>query len=234
MAGALLSTLLAEKLSTMILVEGIYPPGSRLPTERELADKLGVSRTSVREAVKQLTARGVLEVRRGVGTFVSENPGVTSNPLGIDSSSDVIAMLADWYRVRMILEGDAMQMVVEAASDEELRGIRAIMEEEVSLANTVDADFMTCDQHFHCALARATHNIIMERLIPSLHASVYYDMVKSQYARLRSRYNRNAIGNHALLMRHLEQRDAAGAITAMRFHMLQAIEDITSLRDAPQ
>jgi DNA-binding FadR family transcriptional regulator len=225
-----LSTQLTDRLASMILNEGVYSPGSQLPTERELSEILGASRTSIREATKQLEARGILVIKRGVGTFVSDNPGVTRDPLGVDNESDIISVLEDWYSVRMILEGEAMELVAKNATDEELKQIREIMEAEVSLANTQDQDFMNEDQNFHCLLARATHNIIMERLIPSLHATVYYDMVKSLYDQLRHRYNRNAINNHERIMLHLEQRDGRGANLAMRYHMLTAIEDVRSLR----
>lgn len=230
-----LSTQLADRLAELILSGDTYKPGDKLPTERELAETLGASRTSIREASKQLEARGLLNVRRGVGTFVTMNPGVTRDPLGLDNHADsfanTITLLEDWYRVRMTLEGDAMEMVVTNATDAELAHIRELMEAEVSLANTVDSDFLDADQSFHCALARASHNIISERLIPSLHASVYYDLVKSLYNQLRPRFNHNAIQNHASIVRYLEMRNGNAAKLAMQYHMLVAIEDVRSVRE---
>lgn len=229
-----LSTQIAEKLESMIFEDSAYLPGQQLPTERELAESLGASRTSIREAIKQLSAKGILHIRHGVGTFVADTPGVSRDPLGVEEEPDIIAVLEDWYRVRMILESGAMELVVANASREELQHIREIMDEELRLGETDGAaDFLSEDQNFHCALARATHNRIMERLIPSLHASVYYDMVKSLYDQLHTRYNRNARSNHALILSCLEQRDPQGASTAMRFHMLQGILDVRSLREAP-
>jgi DNA-binding FadR family transcriptional regulator len=225
-----LSVQISEKLSAMILAEGIYKPNDRLPNERELSELLGASRTSIREATKLLAERGIITIKRGVGTFVSETPGIQKNPLGIESTADSISVLEDWYRVRMIIEGEAMELVAANATDEELRQIREIMEEEVALANTESADFMVCDQNFHCALAHASHNIIVERLIPTLHASIYYDMVRSHYGLLRPKFNRNAITNHELILRKLEMRDSNGANLAMRYHMMIAIDDIRTLR----
>ena len=69
----------AEKLKHMILDEGIYSPGQKLPNESDLSKELSVSRTSIREAVKILISGNILEIRRGVGTFVKENPGAASN-----------------------------------------------------------------------------------------------------------------------------------------------------------
>jgi GntR family transcriptional repressor for pyruvate dehydrogenase complex len=225
-----LSTQISEKLSNIILVEEKYKPNEQLPNERELAELLGASRTSIREATKLLEERGIVTIRRGIGTFVTSTPGIQTNPLGIDSTADTISTLEDWYRVRMILEGEAMEMVAANATDEELCAIRSIMEEENVLANKADSDFMLLDQSFHCSLARASHNIIIERLIPSLHASVYYNLVRSLNDRLRPKYNKNAKENHELIQRNLEMRDGKGANIAMRYHMLIAIEDVLSLR----
>jgi GntR family transcriptional repressor for pyruvate dehydrogenase complex len=230
-----LSSKIAEELAEIIFEGKKYKPGEKLPTERQLSEMLGASRTSIREASKQLEARGILTVKRGVGTFVSENPGVSSNPLGIsiqtDDIHDTASVLIDWYRVRRILEGDAMVMVAENATDEEIAEIEAIMEHENSLVNLSDVDFLSADQQFHCALARATHNIVMERLIPSLHASIYYDMVKSLYGRLCERYKRNAVQNHADIVRYLKLRNGEAAALAMRYHMLVAIDDMFALKN---
>ena len=121
-----MSEQLAERLEKMIL-DGEYAPGEKLANERELSERLGVSRTMLREATKQLAARGLLEVRRGVGTFVSDNPGVVSNPLGIraEGGKSVPEILEDWYRVRMIVESEAMEMAAEKATDEEIAEVVA-------------------------------------------------------------------------------------------------------------
>ena len=60
-----------------------YPVGSQIPSEGELSDQFDVSRTTIREAVKSLCARNVLEIRRGVGTFVKHEPGVADDPFGL-------------------------------------------------------------------------------------------------------------------------------------------------------
>lgn len=222
-----LSTQIAERLEDIVIRGDKYFPGQQMPNERELSELLGASRTTIREAIKQLVARDILTIRRGVGTFVSKNPGITRDPLGIDSETDKAAVLIDWYRVRMALEGEAMEMICANATDEELQQIRNLMldlEHQISEASS--PDMLSDDQNFHCALARATHNVIMERLIPSLHATVYYDLVKSFYGELRPRYNLNAIESHRMIVKHLEQRDGNGAKIAMHYHMLRGIEDI--------
>lgn len=228
-----LSGQLSDKLAEIIMDVNEYRPGDKLPAERNLADDLGVSRTAVREALKQLEARGIVEIRHGAGTFVASNPGVVSDPLGLELAAhtdDTVSILSDWYRVRMILEGEAMEMVAQNATDAELEHLSELLDAELTLAQTDDEDFMEEDRGFHCALAHASHNIIMARLIPSLHASIYYDMVRKLYPLLRSRFENNASTNHGRIIHFLKLRDGKGANLAMRCHMLEAIEDISSIR----
>ena len=137
-----------------------------------------------------------------------------------------------FIRIAVISLTVAMVLVVENASDAELAEIREIMEHEFRLMKEDEptSDYLSEDQNFHCALARACHNRIIEKLVPSLHATVYYDMVKKLYTRLHPRFSGNA-QNHELIMRCLEERDGQGAKIAMRYHMLKAIEDVRSLRN---
>lgn len=225
-----MSERLSERLAQMIM-SGEYAPGERLPNERELSEQLGVSRTMLREAMRLLAARGMLDIRRGVGTFVSANPGVSDNPLGIavEGGKSVPEILEDWYSVRMILEGEAMELAAENATDAELAELEELLNKELELARTDYEDFMETDRSFHCALAHATHNLIMTRLIPTLHANIYYDFVRSYYPRLRSAYNDNVNEYHVAILRHLKLRDGKGANLAMRCHMLQGIRDLHKL-----
>ena len=99
MAAQPISAQLADRLAKMIL-DGEYRPGEQLPTERELAEQLGVSRTMVREAAKLLEARGLVEIRRGVWHVLSSTPGVASDPLGIDTAGEgksAPEIILDWY-----------------------------------------------------------------------------------------------------------------------------------------
>ena len=80
MARVILSEQTADRIRQ--LIERQYKPGDRIPAEMELAEFLGVSRTTIREAVKILCSRNILEIRRGHGTFVCENPGLPADPFG--------------------------------------------------------------------------------------------------------------------------------------------------------
>ena len=123
-----LSQQVAAQLRDLIFEEHRFQPGDRIPDERSLARELGVSRTSLREAIKTLVANGVLVIRRGVGTFVSETPGRQPDPFGFAYAEDKRKLLLDWYQVRLILESEAMEMVAKNATDQELEELVALEE----------------------------------------------------------------------------------------------------------
>ena len=172
-----LSQQVAVQLRNLIFEERRFQPGDRIPDERSLARELGVSRTSLREAIKTLVANGVLVIRRGVGTFVSETPGRQADPFGFAYAEDKRKLLLDWYQVRLILESEAMELVAKNATDQELDDLVALEEAQRSaVEKSLDRDspesfttFMRADQAFHSALAQATHSTVMNRVLTALH-----------------------------------------------------------------
>ncbi len=226
-----LSTNIENKLRKMIFVDKIYGPNDQLPNEIVLAEKMGVSRTTIREAIKSLVASGVVEIIRGVGTFVSTNPGMLPDPFGLKLESDKIKVLMDWYRVRLTLESDAMELVVENASDEEIEEINKIVKLQNNLADKNTIEYIRADQKFHTLLALATHNKIMERIIPSLYQSiyydsVYYDLIQSTNKSLSHKLKENVFESHEKIVKFLQIRDARGANLAMRYHIQSGINDM--------
>lgn len=221
-----LSESVAEHLRNMILLEGKYEPNERLPNERALAEQMGVSRPCIREAIKLLVASGIITIRRGVGTFVSENPGILPDPFGFNMIGNQKKLLSDWYNVRMILEGEAVKMVVENATDEEIEKIKQLDEEEKKLIKDNDKDFIAADQKFHKALANATHNDVMKKILPSLHEWMYFGIISANENLLSQGLKNNAFENHARILKFIFLRDGEGAKLAMRYHMLQALNDL--------
>lgn len=221
-----LSENVAENLKNMILIEKKYKPNEKLPNERALAEQMGVSRPCVREAIKFLVASGVLTIRRGVGTFVSDNPEVHPDPFGFNQIENQKKLLSDWYNVRMILEGEAMKMVVENASDEEIEEIRRFAEEEKQMIIEDNKAFVAADQKFHKALAYATHNDIMIKILPSLHEWMYFGIISNNYEFLAPDLKVNAFENHDKILKFIMMRDGEGAKLAMRYHMLQGLKDL--------
>lgn len=228
-----LSEQIAQQLRSMIFDQHRFKPGDRMPDERSLAIEMGVSRTSLREAIKILVAGGVLVIRRGVGTFVSETPGRVDDPFGFAFAEDKKKLLEDWYQVRLIVESEAMELVAKNASDEELQALEELAQRQSDLIKNSSSkrddfyySFMELDQEFHSALAAATHSAVMGRVLPALHEWVYFGAAIGEYPRLSRQMEQNARKSHLSIARFLKMRDGRGANLAMRYHMLQALEDV--------
>ena len=101
----------ANKLVTFIQ-ENNYTPGTRIPSEFELAEHFKVGRGTIREAVKLLISRNVLEIRPAKGTFVCENPGITMDPLGLQFVQDKKKMIRDLLDLRVVLVTLAIEPMV--------------------------------------------------------------------------------------------------------------------------
>jgi DNA-binding FadR family transcriptional regulator len=166
-----LSQRTAEILSNKIRVEQVYMPGDKLPNENVLSEELGVSRTTLREAIRTLVSEGLLVVRRGLGTFVNET--LDQYAEGSVNMDDVLAMkvtLKDLYEARMIIEPAAAALAASRASDEEI-------DEILRLGDVVQAEIkrhpkgdkrIQSETDFHGAIMRASHNDFLIQFIPVL------------------------------------------------------------------
>ena len=215
-----------ESLRSMVLSEKKMEPGEKLPNEMELARHFHVSRPVIREAIKALVAQGVLETRRGSGTYVKENPGFSNDPLGFGDIGDKTTILKDWYMARRSVESEVVRMVAENATEEDLAELQASVEAVDLAIRYGDAEFLKNDRQFHILLARATHNSVMERLVIVLMQSFYYSMTDHQDAEWVGYAKSNAQLHHHRIVKALKERDAVGAVLAIRSHMSQALEDL--------
>jgi GntR family transcriptional repressor for pyruvate dehydrogenase complex len=163
-----LANRVAEQLETMI-VENRLPPGERLPSERELARQFGVSRTVIREAVRALMAKSLLEVTSGSGTVVR-------NPTTASVSKSVSLLLrrgsspVDYtkvHEVRRLLEIEIAGLAAARRTDDDLVKLEHIVHEMPLVQDDRD-QFAQNDVTFHIALAEATHNELFVVLLDSL------------------------------------------------------------------
>lgn len=208
-----------------LIIQKRYLPGDKLPNERKLSDDMGVSRTALREALKILAAAGVLEIKRGVGTFVAKEPGVSKDPLGLEFIGENHQLLKHWYDVRLILEPEAVYLATLRATDDEIEKIIKL-ESDVLEQVKNDEDFLYEDLEFHTELAKATHNPILERLIPLIYKSSNMDITSHRSDKWFERARKNAAESHREIIRFLKARDAEGARLAARYHLIRAIKDI--------
>lgn len=220
-----LSQQTAQRLYTEIVVEGRLSPGQKLPGEVELARTLGVSRTTLREAIHSLASQQVLEVRRGKGTFVS--PQVAHiNDYGFSRLDQVRGELRDLFELRQIFEPSAARLACRRASQEELAEILA-RGADVDRCIQNDEDRTQADRAFHAAIVRATHNSFMMRLLPMINQAV---ATAVETGRHKDQLAEDTRRDHALLMDFFQKRDAEGAAHAMAIHMHHSI-DVMGLED---
>lgn len=220
----------SDRLSDMILVEGKFAPGEKLPNEMELAQLFNVGRTTVREAIKPLVLRGLVRIDRGNGTFVADHPGAKEeDPLGLRLLEDERRFLLDWYETRRVVEGGFVRLAAENRTEEDLRQLREILARQTERTSRLDPAYIWVDQEFHCALAAATHNSVIQKLQPALLQQGYFRLVGKLAQVNTPRLTENADTFHEEILRCLERRDGPAACAALEAHMLRGREDLEAL-----
>jgi GntR family transcriptional repressor for pyruvate dehydrogenase complex len=155
-----------EKIRAMI-TSGELRPGDRLPSEPELGAQLGLSRSSLREAVKALSLINVLDVRRGDGTYVTSlDPGLLMDAMSFAVDFQHDRSVLQFLEVRRILEPAAMAMAATVMSDEDIAGLSDLLDKlspEPGVEESVDNDL-----EFHRRIARGSGNPVLASLIDSV------------------------------------------------------------------
>ena len=216
-----LSDRIADSVLSMITVEKRFLPGSKLPNENVLSEELGVSRTTLREAVRILSTEGVLEIRRGRGTFVREDFKI-SRPEEMSSLNKARVKARDLYEMRLIFEPEAAYYAALRATEEEIQRILALGA-EIERRIRQRKDRTEVEQSFHKSIAKATHNEFMNQLMPILYQAIAKGVtlsVMSQKAVI------DTVNDHRMIMDFLEQRNAEGAKNAMKIHIMHAIREL--------
>lgn len=213
----MLSQSAADAIMTMISVEKRFAPGDKLPNESELALELQVSRGTLREAVKILSAQGIVEIKRGKGTFVTAS--TAHNDTALSALAEAAASLSELYEMRLIFEPEAAYLAALRGTDGEIKRILALG--QVIAAKIAAGEDRTQDeQAFHQAIAQATHNTFMNQLMPILHQAIAHGVIRAEQSPEATAYTQS---DHRLLMDFLAARNASGARSAMQIHILHAM-----------
>lgn len=213
---------IVEQIQQSVL-SGALKPGDQLPPERELAERFGVSRTAVREAIKTLREKGLVEAYAGRGTFITD---VSSQPVR-DSLARIakIAQGEDGFahlvEVREILEPE---IAARAAARAEERDLTALRDAVAAMDAAIDdpVAFIEGDLDFHLALAEAARNPLILTLIDSI-----VGLLREQRTRIFfvSGGPDRGQGHHRRILEAIERRDVAAARDAMRAHLEQVRDD---------
>ena len=211
----------AEGLYNMIVVERALAPGEKLPNEVELSQRLGVSRATLREAIRDLTVQGVLEVRRGKGTFVSSRVEEIED-FGFDRLGRMKGQLRDLFELRSIFEPRAAALACRRATEKELTDI---LDKGRAVERCIRAgqDRTRDDRAFHTAIVRAAHNEFMARLLPIINRAVEGAISAGGHGEELAQVT---LRDHALLLEFLARRDPEGAEHAMAIHIRHAMDEM--------
>lgn len=205
----------AERIVEMIENESRFSVGDKLPNEVELSAELGVSRSTLREAIRILTTSGLLEIRRGKGTFVTANTIVDYSEI-----NDISSGLDDLFEMRLMFEPDCAYLAAQRATDEEIDIICYYGEEiEKKILSGEDRTFE--EQKFHESIANATHNAFVKQFIPIIFNAIKKGVIVLTKDQDVSEDN---MKDDRLIMEFLKKRNPDGARTAMRLHIIHAIE----------
>ncbi len=216
----------AKSIKEMIIVDSRYLPGDKVPNEMELARELGISRNSVREAVKILVAGNVLRVERGRGTFVTNAFDSLPDIFGLSGIQDKKRLCLDWFEVRIALEPLIASLAAKNDAPEEKRQIRFW---ERRCAEKIEGreGFSHEDSQFHRAIAAATHNCVIERFVPMMISAVE-DTVTINYRNDARTVIENAVYYHDSIAGYIEKGNADMAAAMMAVHLRLGYEHLKS------
>jgi len=199
-----------------MIISGELAAGDRLPPEKELSEKLGLSRSSLREAVKALEIIRVLDVRRGDGTYVTSlEPQLLTEAMTFIVDLHQDKSILDIFEVRRILEPAAAAMAAGRISADQLSALRAAMEnvdEHTSVEDLVDHDLV-----FHGIIAQAANNAYLASLLDGLSSST----VRARIWRglTQDKAAARTLTEHAAIVEALERGDAELAKSLLTVHI---------------
>ncbi|MDO5783992.1 MAG: FadR/GntR family transcriptional regulator [Eubacteriales bacterium] len=218
-SGKLLTDKVADDIVRTIIGRELKP-GDKLPNEFELASKLGVGRSTVREAIKILVSRNVVEIRRGAGTFVSARSGVSEDPLGLQFLDDTTRVATDLLQLRFLIEPRLASLAAGNSTPEQLAEMMQLCDacEKKMLAGESFAEENTS---FHAAIARASGNVVVPNLAVILCGpSSMMPGTPSQDMR------RELARTHREILSAIAARDGMAAYDAMLLHLAQCRRSI--------
>lgn len=207
-----LPQIIVDKIIDLIESKELLP-GERLPSEQELMKELNVGRGTIREAIKSLVSRNIVEIRRGVGTFVAEKTGVVEDPLGFSFINNKNKLVKDSMDVRLLLEPSIAKWAARNATDSEILEIIELSHKiEIAILN--DEDYSDLDVEFHTKIANSSRNLVVENLIPILTTNIR-SLIDVTHAVLKE----YTILSHKKIANAIKERDEELAEQLMKEHI---------------
>ncbi len=217
-----------EKISTsvthqieLLILRGILRPGERLPSERELSERMGISRPSLREAIAELQQKGLLTSKAGAGIYVADVLGGAFSPALTRLFADHEEAVLDYIGFRRDMEGLAAERAARLASDTDLRVIQAIFDKMLAAHSKRDpADEALLDADFHLSIIEASHNVIMLHMMRSMYDLLRQGVFYNRQLMFRQRSIRdNLLEQHRAINEAIQARDPVAARRAVEDHL---------------
>lgn len=225
--GESLPEQIARRIEDVIAAGAPIEPGTRLPSERELAQTFGVSRLSVREAVHRLEALDLVVVRRGAGTFVARSaarPAGTLDETPLPKGANV----EEVFEIRRLLEPAAARWAALRADRHALVQLRRLADRFEAAAESRQGieQLAICDVALHVEIARCADNVLLSRLLEGL-----YDLNRAQlqYSLRREERAASTAVEHRRIVEEIAAGDADGAHEAMLAHLSAAEASIREI-----
>ena len=217
-----------EKLSTAVIrqieqliLRGILRPGERLPPERELAERLKVSRPSLRDAIAGLQNAGLLTAKPGAGVYVADVLGSAFAPALIELFARHDEAVFDYLSFRRDLEALAAERAAKHGSDTDLAVVDAVFQKmEAAHAKRNAEEEAQLDAQFHMAIIEASHNVVMLHMMRSMYELLRGGVFYNRQVMFKQRTSRAALlDQHRTINNALLARDGAAARGAVEAHM---------------
>lgn len=189
--------------------------GDKLPNEFELTQELDIGRSTLREAVRALVSRNILEVRQGSGTYISDKKGIIEDPLGFMWVKDNLKLTEDLFEIRYLLEPKMAMLAAQNANEqdiEELVRVKDLIEGSIFLEQN---NHLQLDIEFHSIIARASGNVAMDHLIPVINQSIvlYNDYYTDEQSK------KDTLTSHQEIVEAIVSGNSAAAFDAMLIHI---------------
>lgn len=224
-----ISEVIVEQMRLLIR-EGKLVPGDRLPSERSLCERFGVSRVTVREALRVLEAGGLVEIRVGArgGAFVTK-PSSERVGEGLAELMTLAPMTAaDVTEARIVFEVGILPLVVERATDEDIADLRELVDQGMS-ALTDGSYTMAMSAAFHVRVASSTHNPAIEMLVHSFHGPLLMSLQQAKVAA--PLMGPRGAQEHSEIVEAIERRDAERARAIMTRHLRRTADRVAEGRE---
>ncbi|NEU31805.1 FadR family transcriptional regulator [bacterium LRH843] len=201
-----------------LIKRGVYKVGDKLPSEEELSKAFSVSKSAVREAMSVLKSSGIIQVKQGIGTFLSEAPGSSA----VTNITSMLLLsefpLIEVFELRRALEVEAVSLAVLRGTDED---IQKLTETNEAMLSAIKKGMTAAeeDYEFHRLLFLATHNSVFIKVFNSISEILKEGIAATKSQKAHPERNFEGVEEHRNIIKAIEKKDSTAARRAMRLHL---------------